>query len=73
MAGGFEDEEEFLAEGAIAEEEDHNEGVREADFGAVDEAVAGTFEDGEDRVEGGGHDDWVDEFLKTICQTVISL
>ena len=44
---GFEDEPEFLADGAGAEEEDHDEGVREADFGAVDEAVAECFEEDE--------------------------
>ena len=50
LARGFEDEQQFLAHGAGAEEEDHDESVGEADFGAVDGAVAGGFEDREERV-----------------------
>ena len=49
----FEDEFYLLAECARAEEEDHDEGVGEAHFGAVDSAVAGRFEDAEEGVEGG--------------------
>ena len=53
----FEDEPEFLAEGAGAEEEDHYEGVGEADFGAVDGAIAQGFEEGEGLVVGGVEED----------------
>jgi len=48
---GFEDEPEFLSEGAGAEEEDHDESVGKADFGAVDEAIADGFEEDEGVVE----------------------
>lgn len=40
-------EREFLSKGAGAEEEDHDKRVREADFCAIDGAVAGAFEDSE--------------------------
>ena len=44
---GFEDEPELFTHGAGAEEEDHDESVREADFGAVDGAIADGFEEDE--------------------------
>ena len=47
LSGCFVDEPEFLAHGAGAEEEDHDEGVREAHFGAVDGAIAERFEEDE--------------------------
>jgi len=47
----FEDEPEFFPEGAGAEEENHDEGVGKADFGAVDEAIADGFEEDEGVVE----------------------
>jgi hypothetical protein len=47
LPGGLEDEPELLAHGAGAEEEDHDEGVGEADFGAVNGAVAEGFEQDE--------------------------
>ena len=47
LPSSFEDEPEFLSYGAGAEEEDHDQGVREADFGAVDGAVAQGFEQDE--------------------------
>lgn len=47
LACGFEDEGDFFAYCAGAEEEDHDEGVGEADFGAVDGAIADSFEEGE--------------------------
>ena len=53
----FEDEPEFFAQGAGAEEEDHYEGVGEADFGAVDGAIAQGFEEGEGLVVGGVEED----------------
>lgn len=46
-ARGAEDEVDLLAEGPRAEEEDHDERVREADLGAVDGAVARALDDGE--------------------------
>ena len=45
--GGFVDESELLSKGPGSEEEDHDEGVREADFGTVDSTIAGCFEEGE--------------------------
>ena len=53
----FEDEVELLAQGAGAEEEDHDEGVRKAHFRAVDGAIAGGFDDREERLEGGVEDE----------------
>ena len=47
LSGCFVDEPEFLAHGAGAEEEDHDEGVREAHFGAVYGAIAQRFEEDE--------------------------
>jgi hypothetical protein len=47
LARGFVDEVDLLAERARAEEEDHDQGVGEADFGAVDRAIADGFEEGE--------------------------
>jgi hypothetical protein len=46
-ARGAEDEVDLLPEGARAEEEDHDEGVREAHLGAVDGAVARSLHDGQ--------------------------
>ena len=43
----LEDEPELLTNGAGAEEEDHDEGVGEADFGAVDQPIANGFEEDE--------------------------
>ena len=57
LSGRFEDEPEFLAHGAGAEEEDHDEGVGEAHFGAVDGAIADGFEEDEGLVVGGVEDD----------------
>ena len=61
--GRFEDERDLLSEGAAPEEEDHYQGVGEADFGAVDGAVAGGFEDGEEGVEGRVGEDGGDVWL----------
>lgn len=55
---GFEDCPYFFAEGSGFEEEDHDEGMREADFGAVDEAIAQGFEEDEGLVVGGVEDDF---------------
>lgn len=46
-ASSFVYESEFLAKGARAEEEDHDEGVGEADFGTVNGTIAHGFEEGE--------------------------
>lgn len=46
-ARGAEDEVDLLPKGARAEEEDHDEGVREAHLGAVDGAVARSLYDGQ--------------------------
>lgn len=54
----FVDEPELLAHGAGAEEEDHDEGVGEADFGAVDEAIADGLEEDEGLVVGRVEDDF---------------
>jgi hypothetical protein len=54
----FEDEPELLTNGSGAEEEDHDEGVREADFGAVDGAIADGFEKDERLVVFGVEDDF---------------
>lgn len=47
LLGGFEDGGELGRQGTRAEEEDHDEGVWEADFRAVDSAIADGFEKGE--------------------------
>lgn len=60
---GLVDEPELLAYGAGAEEEDHDERVGEADFGAVDEAVADGFEQDEGLVVGGVEDDFALDIL----------
>ena len=57
MPRRFEDEVELFAQGAGAEEEDHDKGVGKAHFGAVDGAIAGGFDDGEERLEGRVEDD----------------
>lgn len=58
LPSGFVYEFAFLPEGAVAKQEDHDEGVRETDFCAVDEAVADGFDEHEDvmvfRVEENG-------------------
>ena len=56
-SSSFEDQSDFLSKAAAAEEEDHDEGVGEADFGAVHGAIAGGFKDAEEWVEGGGEDE----------------
>ena len=53
----FEDEPEFFAQGAGAEEEDHHQRVREAHFGAVDGAVAEGFEEDQGLLVGGVEED----------------
>lgn len=50
-----EDEGAFFADAAGAEEEHHDEGVRESDFRAVDGAVARGFHDREEVVVGRVH------------------
>lgn len=60
---GFKHRGHLLPECTGAEEEDHDEGVGEADFGAVDEAVAETFDDGEDVMVLGVEDEPVYGFL----------
>lgn len=52
LARCFQDEVQLFAQGARAEEEDHDEGVGKAHFGAVDGAIAGRFDDGKKRLEG---------------------
>ena len=47
LARRFEDEPELFAHGAVPEEEDHYQRVREAHFCAVDGAVAEGFEEDE--------------------------
>ena len=47
---------EFFPHRARAEQEDHHQGMREADFCAVDGAVAGGFENGEEGGEVGVED-----------------
>lgn len=64
LAGRFEDEPGFGAEGAGAEEEDHDEGVGEAHFCAVDDAIADAFDEGEDLVVLGVEDDALERFLE---------
>lgn len=41
----FENQSELLAECSGSEEQDHDEGMREAHFGAVDGSIAGTLDD----------------------------
>lgn len=59
-AGGAQYEVDLLAHGAGAEQEDHDEGMREAHLGAVDGAVACALDDGQQvavrRVEEDGLD-----------------
>lgn len=43
----FVDCQQLFADGAGAEEEDHDEGVWETDFGSVDGAIADGFDQGE--------------------------
>ena len=57
----------FLFERPRAKYEDHDEGVREADFCSVDGAIAGGFDDGEERGEVGVEDYGFDCFLRG-CQ-----
>ena len=64
LAGGLEDEPAFGAEGAGAEEEDHDEGVGEAHFCAVDDAIADAFDEGEDVVVLRVEDDALERFLE---------
>lgn len=52
----LEDEAEFFAHTAGAEQEDHDEGVGEADFGAIDEAVADCLDEGERGMVAGVED-----------------
>ena len=52
LARCFQDEVQLFTQGARAEEEDHDEGVGKAHFGAVDGAIAGRFDDGKKRLEG---------------------
>lgn len=61
---GFEDEPDLFPHGAAAEEENHDESVGEAHFGAVDGAIAGGFQDGQQRVQGWRHDDGVEGGVK---------
>lgn len=61
---GAQHERQLLPEGAGAEEEDHDERVGEADFGAVDGAVAGRLEQGEDIVVGRVADDLLEGGLR---------
>ena len=48
-----------MSQRAGAEEEDHYEGVREADFGAVDDAIAEAFYEGEEVVVRGVEEEGV--------------
>lgn len=50
-----------------SEEEDHYEGVWEADFGPVDESVAQALEESEDVMVGGIQDEGLDRSLRTGC------
>lgn len=64
----FVDEPELFSHRAGAEEKDHDEGVGEADFGAVDEAIADGFEEDERLVIGWVEDDLaLDVFLEDGC------
>ena len=54
---GFVDELDLLLHGAGPEQEDHDQRVREADFGAVDEAIADGFDEHERVVVLGIEDD----------------
>lgn len=47
LACGFVDEVDLFAQGAGAEEEDHDQGVGKAHFGAVDCAITDGFDEGE--------------------------
>lgn len=62
----FENEPELFADGAGAEEHDHDEGVWEADFGAVDEAIADGFDEDEGLVVFGVEDDFLEFVLEAI-------
>lgn len=62
-AGGAEDERDLGAEAAVPEEEDHDERVREAHFGAVDEAIAEGFDEREEVVVAGVEDDLLEGSL----------
>lgn len=48
---GPEDQPNLFFQGAGAKQHDHDEGMRKADFGTVNGAIAGGFEDGEERGE----------------------
>lgn len=45
---------------SIPEQEDHDQGVGKADFGSVDGAIAGAFDDGEDVMVARVEDDAFD-------------
>lgn len=60
LAGGLVDEAELLLDGAGAEEQDHDEGMGEADFCAIDGAIAGALDDGEQVMVGRVEDDALD-------------
>ena len=63
LACGFDDLGELLAVGAGAEEEDHDEGVGEADLGTVDEPITRGLDDGEEIVVDGVAEEGREEFL----------
>lgn len=54
---GFVDELDLLLHGAGPEEEDHDQRMREADFGAIDQAIADGFDEYERVVVLGVEDD----------------
>lgn len=60
---------------AIPEQEDHDQGVREPDLGAVDGAVAGAFDHGEDVMVARVEDDALDRglFVPGVVSSQVSI
>ena len=67
LSCGFEREPELLPYRARAEEEDHDEGVREADFGAVNCAIPYGFEEDQGLLVGRIQDDLALQIFLSLC------
>lgn len=57
---GLQHEPDLLSKRSLSEQKDHDQRMREADFGSVDGAIAGGFDDGEERGEVGVQNDRFD-------------
>jgi len=72
LLGCFEHKPDLFSKRSRSEQEDHDQGVREAHFGTVDSSIASGFENGEKRGKVGVKDDGFQRLLGSVSTKYVT-